>query len=90
MTEPTFDENALREVVRRRINEGRLPCRRQDHTWAGKGTGLDCMVCELPITSLQVEYELQFGGEASGGGVTVVRMHRPCFSAWESECSESS
>lgn len=84
MTEPTFDENALREVVRRRVAQGRLPCKRQDHTWAGRGTGLDCVVCDLPITSLQVEYELQFGAETAS---VVVRMHRPCLSAWELECS---
>jgi hypothetical protein len=89
VTEPTFDENALREVVRQRVTDGRVPCKRQDYTWAGKGTGLDCSVCDLPITSLQVEYELQFGAEA-GAGVVVVRMHRPCFAAWESECIESS
>jgi hypothetical protein len=87
VTEPTFDENALREVVRRRVAQGRVPCRRQDHTWAGKGTGLDCTVCELPITSQQVEYELQFDAEAS---LIVVRMHRLCLAAWESECLVSS
>ena len=86
MTEPTFDENALREVVQRRVSEGRLPCRRQDHTWAGKGTGLDCVVCELPITSQQVEYELQFDGAAP---LVVVRLHRICFAAWERECAQS-
>jgi hypothetical protein len=88
VTEPTFEENALREVVRQRVTDGRLPCKRQDYTWAGKGTELDCSVCDLPITSLQVEYELQFG--QNGDGVVVVRMHRPCFSAWERECAASS
>lgn len=83
MTEPTFDENALREVVRQRVAQGRLPCRRQDHTWAGRGTGLDCAVCDLPITSLEVEYELQFDVQPN---VVVVRMHRPCLTAWELEC----
>ena len=83
MTEQTFDEDALREVVRRRVAQGRLPCKRQDHTWAGRGTGLDCMVCDLPITSLQVEYELQFSADT---GTVVVRMHRHCLAAWEFEC----
>jgi hypothetical protein len=87
VTELTFDENALREVVRQRVAQGRLPCKQQDHTWAGKGTGLDCVVCALPISSQQVEYELQFGTEAP---LIVVRMHRPCLTAWERECLVSS
>jgi hypothetical protein len=84
--EIAFDEGILREAVRRRVAEGRLPCKRQDYMWAGKGSGLDCVVCDRPITSTQVEYELQFGGAPN---LVVVRMHRPCLAFWESECLET-
>jgi hypothetical protein len=83
MPDTVFDEETLREAVRRGVAEGRLPCRAQDRTWAGKGTGLDCVVCDRPITSLQVEFELQFAAEPSR---LILRMHRECLAAWEREC----
>jgi hypothetical protein len=81
-----FDEQALLEAVRRLVAEGHLPCVRQDHTWAGKGTGLDCLVCGRPITSQQVEFELQFATQPTR---FVVRMHRQCLAIWERECLAS-
>jgi hypothetical protein len=76
-----FDESELRLEVRRRVEVGRLPCRPQQHMWAGAGNGAPCSLCDRPIDARQIEYELQFDADP-----VIVRFHRICHEAWELEC----
>lgn len=60
----------------------RLPHRRPDRVWGGRGSGADCAVCGKPIQRDQVEFELAFDGARQAGETYLV--HSPCFAAWES------
>lgn len=77
-----FDDTELRTEVRRRIAAGRLPCTPQHYLWAGTGDGQLCSLCDRPINSQQIEYELQFNTNP----LTHYRFHRICHEAWELEC----
>ncbi len=77
-----FDEAELRLEVRRRIANGQLPRAPQQYLWAGAGDGHLCSLCDRPIDSQQIEYELQFNTSPA----THYRFHRICHEAWELEC----
>jgi hypothetical protein len=77
-----FDENDLRLLARSRLQRGELPDQVQQYMWAGAGDGQSCSLCDRPIGSQQIEYELQFNTQP----VTVCRFHRICHQAWELEC----
>lgn len=77
-----FDEYELRQEARRRVAEGRLPRISQQYLWAGAGTGEACSLCDRPIFSQQIEYELQFEADP----MILYRFHRICHQAWELEC----
>jgi hypothetical protein len=77
-----FDEHELRLEARRRVTSGRLPREPQHYLWAGAGDGQLCSLCDRPIDSQQIEYELQFRTNP----VTLYRFHRICHQAWELEC----
>ena len=48
--------------------------------WAGKGSGLACARCGVPIESSEIEYEI-----ALGEATTSVRIHIECFAHWRAE-----
>ena len=76
---PLSDEE-LRQLVRQRINDGRLPVTLSQELWAGHGTGLICSACAEPIGSEQVEYEVDLSG-----GVRLL-FHPRCHVQWQLEC----
>ncbi|HKV71442.1 MAG TPA: hypothetical protein VJN62_09360, partial [Gemmatimonadales bacterium] len=57
-----------------------------NRTWGGPGAGLKCAVCELPIGTDQMEFEVQFIHEGQTAP-DVTRFHLDCFAAWELERS---
>ena len=77
-----FDEHELRLEVRRRIADGRLPCKPEQALWAGAGDGQLCSLCDRVIDAQQIEYELQFASTPQ----LVHRFHRICHQTWELEC----
>jgi len=77
------DEARLREQAREAIQMGRLPSRRQDSSWGGPGSAMDCMVCGKRVTKDEAEFELEFAHD--GPGVDVFHLHVRCFAAWEFE-----
>jgi hypothetical protein len=80
-----LNEAALRRVVRLVLESGKLPRRDPDQTWGGPGGGAPCAVCDQPITSEQVEYEVQFAHDGATPGLDKLHLHLRCFAVWELE-----
>jgi hypothetical protein len=45
-----MDDALLRERARSAIREGKLPAGAPHRTWGGPGSGVPCVVCELPVS----------------------------------------
>ena len=80
-----LDEKSLREKARVVIKNGKVPSRRPDRTWGGPGVGATCVVCDVPVTKDQLEFEIQFAHDGDNPGVDNHHVHVRCFAAWEFE-----
>ena len=76
------DEARLREQARAAIRGGKLPAGPPKRTWGGDGGGAPCSVCELLITTDQLEIEIEFAHDGSAPGVEKHHVHPWCFAAW--------
>jgi hypothetical protein len=83
MGESRGGEAALVETARERIETGRLPAVSPRRTWGGPGSGAGCALCDLPVTPLEIEFEVEF----APGSVTprVLHFHRQCHGVWDAE-----
>ncbi len=72
-----------RELARKCPHQGQ----HSPPTWAGKGNGRRCNVCEQPITSDQVEYEIDC---EQADGIQSYRMHNECFFLWREAAQSKS
>ncbi len=85
---PMPTESRLRDELRRRVRQyvegGRLPMTVPRQVAAGYGSGHMCAACDEPITSIQVEYEV----DDCPGGVRL-RFHPHCHSVWQLECART-
>src|SRR2546425_2449752 len=64
-------------LVLARIADGCLPNIEIRQVWAGWGGGRTCNGCEQPITTTEIEDEVELGG------AVVLRLHRRCFTIWQ-------
>jgi hypothetical protein len=72
-------DTMLREQVRALLRDCCLPREPPAQMWGGSGSGEPCDVCGHPIHD--AEYELIFVRPVD----STVRLHRPCYEAWEGE-----
>jgi hypothetical protein len=81
------DESALRVKARAVLQNGKLPARRPDHKWSDRGDGAPCTICELPVTTDELEYEIHFArdGNSIEAGLDKFNVHPRCFAIWEFE-----
>ena len=79
------NETFLRDKARAAVRDGKLPSRRPDRTWGGPGVGAMCVVCELPVTKDEMEFEIQFARDGDNPGLDKFHVHIRCFAAWEFE-----
>jgi hypothetical protein len=84
------DEPLLRERARKAVQDGKLPARPPDRTWGGPGVGVQCAVCELPVTKDQVEIEIEFADDGIAPRLDRYHVHVRCFAAWEFERKKAS
>jgi len=71
--------DVVRQLIRYRIEDGRLPRERTIELWHGAGFGQICDGCDLPIST--------------NDGMTLlcsedwkaIRFHDDCFHAWNAE-----
>lgn len=82
-----MDENTLRAKARQVLRDGKLPTRPPDRTWGGPGVGAACTICELPVKTDELEFEIQFARDGRHGdaGLDKYHVHIRCFAAWEFE-----
>ena len=79
------DETALRASARVAVQRGTLPARAPDRTWGGPGVGAPCVICQLAVTSDEMEFEIEFAHEGDSAGLDKFHLHIRCFAAWEIE-----
>lgn len=77
-------EAELRPIARERIATGMLPGALTSHIWAGHGSGALCDLCDQPILSDEVEYEVE---DKVGEAVETFRFHMVCQAVWQLECA---
>jgi hypothetical protein len=68
----------------RGLGGGRLPERRPDSIWGGPGAGAGCAICDVQLSSDEMELEIEFARE-DGFGADRYHVHVACFAAWEAE-----
>lgn len=74
-----MDEQELCELARRMLRAGRLPRARSGKLLAGYGKGELCAVCESPMTTADVVYELRVAPDSE----RTMALHFQCFAAWD-------
>jgi hypothetical protein len=82
------DESTLRQKARELIQSGKLPAKRPERMWGGRGSDVTCAICGDPLKADQFEFELQFTADSAGAVSSVCRVHVRCFAAWELEREE--
>jgi hypothetical protein len=76
----------LHERARELINTGALPRQDTGPLYAGYGgAGHHCELCRSPITSKEVEYELEFGTSTVKSLRKIIRFHLACHAIWDYE-----
>ena len=83
-------EQALRETIRQRLEDGTLPRRKPSATWGGPGGGRACRGCGRTITRDEMEFEVDIASEQPASQVLrseseMLYLHATCFAAWELE-----
>ena len=79
------DQEILREKARNAVLSGKLPSRSPDRMSNGSGGGAECPICELPVTTERMEFEVQFARDGDTPGLDTFYFHFRCFAAWEAE-----
>ena len=82
VTTSSLSPEQLRQQIRLRLAEGRLPTTTVGIYKVHRGTGRPCLVCLLQIASNQDQYEVQ------GAGVALI-AHKACYVLWREESVSS-
>ncbi len=75
-------EEKLHARARQLLAQGELPREPANQIIAGFGDGAVCRLCERPVDTADVAYELTFGTDAAARKMV---MHYGCFILWDSE-----
>jgi hypothetical protein len=73
---------SIRDKAREVVRTGKLPTRRPDRVWGGRGDGAECSICNARVKHDELEFELEF---IWGEDERTHHMHLDCFAAWERE-----
>jgi hypothetical protein len=74
----------LRKRARERLDAGQLPTQLPKRSFAGRGSGNLCCLCNAPIVAPDIELELDFDTPGELGSVTI-RLHARCYDIWDAE-----
>ena len=81
--DPQGNETAVHGKAREVARAGKLPNRRPDRSWGGRGAGADCAICGTPVTNDELEFEFEFARSGDDPGRDTYHVHVRCFWAWE-------
>jgi len=76
-----IDLDVVPSVIRRRLQDGRLPHGRVWNLNGGEGDGQLCDACGAIVTSDQIA----MGGTLSESGGRALQFHALCFRIWDNE-----
>lgn len=81
-----METDALRALIREKLQDGRLPFETMSRFWGGPADGEVCDACDQPITKKQLVLE----GLAStlsdrSKEKTPIQFHVACFQIWDAE-----
>jgi len=81
-----MSEARLRDIARLFLRSGRLPSTAPRRIWGGPGVGIECRLCELPVTAAQQETQVEIVEDQGMPDVLrVFHFHLRCFAAWALE-----
>jgi len=80
-TESQLEDTALRLRVRELLKDGRLPLMVPMRVDGSYGCGQSCLVCDQPITSTDVQYEVDDYRNGKR-----LYFHLICHVVWQTEC----
>ncbi len=75
-------DGAATSTVEERDELRMLPYQEPLRTWAGRGTGVRCNVCGMPIEARDIEYEVEL---AAAGRPRGLHFHFNCYQVWEKQ-----
>jgi hypothetical protein len=78
-------EARLRERAQAHLQSGKLPNISPRRVWGGPGVGVECVVCDLPVSADQSEMQVEFLRNHGAEVLEVFHFHARCFAAWELE-----
>jgi hypothetical protein len=73
------DRGDLTAIIRLKVATGVLPMEAPVKMFAGYGTGMVCVACDLSTTKADIEYEVDM---ADG---RTFSFHQPCLALWHQE-----
>jgi hypothetical protein len=76
-----MDQEALRRLVRRKLQDGRLPHDRIQRIWSSPSDGETCDACDTVLTKDQLLME----GITLDLGRRPLQLHVRCFQMWDHE-----
>jgi hypothetical protein len=77
---------AARKTRRAHAQFMSVPYQTPTRTWAGRGSGKLCDLCQQPIEADQIEYEVEL---PAGACVAVLNMHLGCYEEWTTSAPRS-
>lgn len=76
----------LHVAAQARLRDGVLPREDALRTYAGRGSGLPCALCDARILAAQVEYEIEVASaKPLNPTPQVLRFHLMCYQVWDYE-----
>ena len=77
-----MEAEALRRLIRGKLDDGRLPYDCMPRFWGGRGNGEQCDACEALITKEQLVIE---GVASKHTDKKPTQFHVKCFYVWDAE-----
>ena len=74
------NQSQIRQHIQARIHASQLPYADFYELYRRKGDGLPCACCDDPLTSPQIEYDVELC--SAMGALTTLPMHARCYYAW--------
>ena len=75
----------LHRVAQARLHAGDLPRGDPTRTYGGRGSALNCALCDAAILEPEVEMELVYSAAENESGERTIRLHLSCYSIWDCE-----